>query len=76
MHSENTHTDMVSLTMDLVCIYMCVCLSTLTLIASLMALYILIAKYEETGMRRQKEEDHQEVRQAPELGHPLCLPRL
>ena len=67
---------MVSLTMDLVCIYMCVCLSTLTLIASLMALYILIAKYEETERRNVKEERHQEVRQAQEPTHPMCLPQL
>ena len=55
---------MVSLTTDLICVYMCVCMSTLTLITSLMALYILIAKYEETERRNLKEERHQEVRQA------------
>ena len=55
---------MVSLTTDLMCVYMCVCMSTLTLIASLMALYILITKTEETERRNLKEERHQEVRQA------------
>ena len=40
-----------NITMGIVCIYMCVCLSTLTLIVALMALYILISKFEETGMR-------------------------
>ena len=67
---------MVSLTTDLVCVYICVCMSTLTLIASLMALFILIAKYEETDRRNVKEERHQEVRQAPEPSRPLCLPQL
>ena len=67
---------MVLLTTDLVWIYMCVCLSTLTLIASLMALYILIAKYEETGRKSGKEERHQEVRQAQEPSRPWCLPQL
>ena len=66
---------MVTITMGVVCIYMCVCLSTLTLIIALMALYILIAKFEETGMGAQKEE-HQESRLAPEPDRPLCLPRL
>ena len=67
---------MVSLTTDLVCVYMYVCLSTLTLIASLIALYILIAKYEETERKSVKEERQQEVRQAPEPSRPLCLPQL
>ena len=49
---------MVSLTTDTACVYMCLCMSTLTLIASLIALYILIAKTEETERRNVKEERH------------------
>ena len=47
---------MVSLTTDLVCVYMCVCMSTLTLVASLMALYILLSRFDETDRRSVKEE--------------------
>ena len=67
---------MVSLTTDLVCVYMCVCMSTLTLVASLMALYILISKFDETDRRSVKEERHQEMIKAQEPSHPLCLPQL
>ena len=67
---------MVSLTSDTVCVYMCVCMSTLTLIPSLMALYILITKTEEAERRNVKEERHQEVKQAPEPTRPMCLPQL
>ena len=67
---------MVSLTMDTACVYMCLCMSTLTLIASLMALYILIHKTEETERRNVKEERHQEGRKTEESTHPRCLPKL
>ena len=67
---------MVSLTTDTACVYMCLCMSTLTLIASLMALYILIAKTEETERRNVKEERHQEGRQTQESSRPRCLPML
>ena len=62
---------MVTITTGVACIYICVCLTILTLIIALMALYILIAKFEETGMRAWKEE-HQESR--PD--RPISLPRL
>ena len=67
---------MVSLTTDTACVYMCLCMSTLTLIASLMALYILITKTEETERRNVKEERNQERRQAKESTRPRCLPQL
>ena len=67
---------MVLLTMDLLCIYMYICLSTLTLIASLMALYILNAKYEERERRIVKAKRDKEVRQAQEPTRPICVPQL
>ena len=74
------HTDrMISLTTDAACVYMCLCMSTLTLIASIMALYILIAQTKdtkETERRNVKEEKEQEGRQAKESTRPRCLPQL
>ena len=37
-------------------LYLCITLSTLTLITSLVALYILVSRLEETGMGAQKAE--------------------
>ena len=54
-------------------------MSTLTLIASIMALYILIAQTKdnkETERRNIKEEKEQEVRQAKESTRPRCLTQL
>ena len=71
------HTDrMISLTTDAACVYMCLCMSTLTLIASIMALYILIAQTKVTERRNIKEEKDQEGRQAKESTRPRCLPQL
>ena len=74
------HTDrMISLTTDTACMYLCLCMSTLTLIASIMALYILIAltkDNKETERRNVKEEEKQKVRQAKESVHPRCLTQL
>ena len=74
------HTDkMISLTTDTACVYLCLCMSTLTLIASIMALYILIAQTKdnkETERRNIKEEKEQEGRQAKESTRPRCLTQL
>ena len=67
---------MISLTTDTSCVYMCLCMSTLTLIASILALYILIAQTKVTERRNIKEEKDQEGRQAKESTRPRCLPQL
>ena len=69
----------ISLTSIAACVYMCLCMSTLTLIASIMALYILIAQTKdskETERRNVKEEKEQEGRQAKESTRPRCLTQL
>ena len=71
--------DMISLNTHNACVYLCLCMSTLTLIASIMALYILIAQTKdnkETERRNIKEEKEQEGRQAMESARPRCLTQL
>ena len=70
---------MISLTTHNACVYLCLCMSTLILIASIMALYILITQTKdnkETERRNVKEEEKQEVRQAKESARPRCLTQL
>ena len=67
---------MISLNTDTACMYLCLCMSTLTLIASIMALYILISltkTNKETEGRNVEEKVKQEGRQAVEFAHPKCL---
>ena len=71
--------NMISLNTHTACVYLCLCMSTLTLIASIMALYILIAQTKdnkEIERRSVKEEKKQEGRQAMESAHPRCLTQL
>ena len=65
---------MIHLTVGSICIYLCIAMSSLTLTASILALYILISltngksKTGQTGQTGQ-----QEVRQREESSRPLCL---
>ena len=65
---------MINLTMSGICIYLCIAMSSLTLTASILALYILISLTNgksETGQIGQTGQ--QEVRQREESSRPLCL---
>ena len=65
---------MINLTVSGICIYLCIAMSSLTLTASILALYILISLTNgksETGQTGQT--GHQEVRQREESSRPLCL---
>ena len=67
---------MIPLITHTACVYLCLCMSTLTLIASIMALYILISltkTNKETEGRNVEEEVKQEGRQAVEFARPRCL---
>ena len=65
---------MINLTVSGICIYLCIAMSSLTLTASILALYILISLTNgksETGQTGQTGQ--QEVRQREESSRPLCL---
>ena len=65
---------MINLTVSGICIYLCIAMSSLTLTASILALYILISltnNKNETGQTGQTGQ--QEVRQREESSRPLCL---
>ena len=65
---------MIHLTVGSICIYLCIAMSSLTLTASILALYILISLTNgksETGQTGQTGQ--QEVRQREESSRPLCL---
>ena len=68
---------MFPLSTENVCVYLCVCMSSLTLTASIMALYILISLTKhnsENGGINRAESDRQEGRQGVEQSaRPLCL---
>ena len=71
--------NMISLNTHTACVYLCLCMSTLTLIASIMALYILIAQTKDNKVidrRNVEEEKRQEGRQAMESACPRCLTQL
>ena len=71
--------NMISLITHNACVYLCLCMSTLTLIASIMALYILITQTKDNKVieRRNVEvEKRQEGRQAMESACPRCLTQL
>ena len=59
------------------CVYLCVCMSSLTLIASMLALYILVSltkSSNENGGNNIAESDRQEGRQRVEQSvRPHCL---
>ena len=73
-HRDKIHDDMVLLTTSDVCLYLCVALSTLTLVESLIKHFILISRIEECRMGSKERE--QEGRPGLEPGTPLCLPQL
>ena len=74
---DSVDTDnMIPLTTHSACVYLCLCMSSLTLIASIMALYILISltkPNKENGGNNVEENVRQEGRQAIELARPKCL---
>ena len=68
--------NIIPLTTHTACVYLCLCMSTLTLIASIMALYILISltkTNKETEGKNVEEKVRQEGRQAVEFARPKCL---
>ena len=67
---------MIPLTTHSACMYLCLCMSSLTLIASIMALYILISltkPNKEKEGNNVEENARQEGRQAVEFARPKCL---
>ena len=75
-HTDLVTNNMFPLTTENVCVYLCVCMSSLTLTASIMALYVLISltKHSENGGINRDQSDRQEGRQGVEQSaRPLCL---
>ena len=66
--------EMAFLTVSAVCLNMCVALSSLTLLASVFVLFILINRVE--GIRTGEKEGKQESRARQEPGRPFCLDQL
>ena len=62
---------MFHLTMESICIYLCIAMSSLTLTASILALYVLISLT--NGKSETGQNGEQEVRQREESSRPLCL---
>ena len=70
---------MFPLSTESVCLYMCICMSTLTLTAAIMALYILISLIKDksdNGGEDRAECVRQENRRGVEQLAPLCLTQL
>ena len=70
---------MFPLSMESVCLYLCICMSTLTLTAAIMALYILISVVKDksdNGGDNRAEYVRQENRRGVEQLAPLCLTQL
>ena len=70
---------MFPLTTEAVCLYMCIGMSTLTLTAAIMALYILISLIKskgDNGGENRAECVRQESRRGVEQLAPLCLTQL
>ena len=70
---------MFPLSTESVCLYMCICMSTLTLTAAIMALYILISVVKDksdNGGDNRAEYVRQENRRGVEQPAPLCLTQL
>ena len=70
---------MFPLSTESVCLYMCICMSTLTLTAAIMALYILISVVKDksdNGGDNRAEYVRQENRRGVEQLAPLCLTQL
>ena len=57
-----------------ICLYMCVAVSSLILIASVFVLFILVSRMEDS--RTGVNEAEQESRARQEPGRPLCLAQL
>ena len=76
-HSPVDTNNMFPLSTESVCVYLCVCMSSLTLIASMLALYILVSltrSSNENGGSNIVESDRQEGRQRVEQSvRPHCL---
>ena len=70
---------MFPLTTEAVCLYMCICMSTLTLTAAIMALYVLISMIKtksDNGGEEKAECVRQDNRRGVEQLAPLCLTQL
>ena len=70
---------MFPLSTESVCLYLCICMSTLTLTAAIMALYILISLIKDksdNGGEDRAECVRQENRRGVEQLAPLCLTQL
>ena len=70
---------MFPLSTESVCLYLCICMSTLTLTAAIMALYILISVVKDksyNGGDNRAEYVRQENRRGVEQLAPLCLTQL
>ena len=70
---------MFPLSTESVCLYLCICMSTLTLTAAIMALYILISVVKDksdNGGDNRAEYVRQENRRGVEQPAPLCLTQL
>ena len=70
---------MFPLTTEAVCLYMCIGMSTLTLTAAIMALYVLISLIKnksDNGGEKRAECVRQDNRRGMEQLAPLCLTQL
>ena len=70
---------MFPLSTESVCLYLCICMSTLTLTAAILALYILISIVKDksdNGGDNRAEYVRQENRRGVEQPAPLCLTQL
>ena len=70
---------MFPLSTESVCLYLCICMSTLTLTAAILALYILISIVKDksdNGGDNRAEYVRQENRRGVEQLAPLCLTQL
>ena len=69
--------NMFALSTEKVCVYLCICMSSLTLTAAILALYILISLTKHNGDNGgidRAEDNRQEGRQRVEQSaRPLCL---
>ena len=70
---------MFPLSTESVCLYLCICMSTLTLTAAILALYILISIVKDksdNGGDNRAEYVRQENRRGVEQPAPLCFTQL
>ena len=64
---------MISLSTENVCIYLCICMSSLTLTASMLALYILISLTNNKSETVENVEQKGRQREESVRPRPLCL---